>query len=67
MVSDLNPFRFLPWAVIIGIMDGGRVTVNGVVTGLLELKGESVILLSSAVTRVIIGVSLLRLLKHGRN
>lgn len=44
-------------------MDGGRVIVNDVVTGLLELKGESVILLSSAVTGVITGVPLLWLLR----
>jgi hypothetical protein len=53
----------LLWAVIVGVMDGGRVTVNGVVTGLLELKGESVILLSSAVTGAIAGVPLLWLLR----
>ncbi len=57
----------LLWAVIVGVMDGSRVTVNGVVTGLLELKGESVILLSSAVTGAITGVLLLWLLNHGRN
>ena len=53
----------LLWAVIVRVMDGGRVTVNGVVTGLLELKGEAVILLSSAVNGAIAGIPLLWLLK----
>jgi hypothetical protein len=54
----------LLWAVIVGVMGGGRVTVNGAIAGLLELKGEAVILLSSAVNGAIAGVPLVWLLRH---
>lgn len=56
----------LLWAIIVWVTDGSRVTVLGVVTSLSTLEGESIIILSGAVTGVITGVPLTWLLRRFR-